>query len=295
MSINVTAKLFFLTYSQAGAIDSKQALLDQLNSINPNNSYICVAKELHEDGGIHYHCIVAFDKRKNVRNARFFDFCGVHPNIQAARSFNHVKAYIEKDGDYISIGTPPQPKEKISWINFASTCTREEWMELCMEQNKSFGWGEAIWKHTHPSNLATIQDGHEYGVISGQLASFTYSDWERSLVLIGPTGCGKTSWAIKNCLKPSIIISHLDRLKDFDPDVHKSIIFDDMLFSHLPQQAQIHLVDWFVPRDIHCRYRVCHIPAKTPKIFTANERVFVDHPAVNRRIKIINILTLYTA
>lgn len=110
-------------------------------------------------------------------------------------------------------------------------------------------------------------------------------------MLVGPTGCGKTVWALRFSPKPSLLVRHIDRLRDFDKEIHKSIIFDDMVFKHIPVQGQIHLVDNYLPADIHCRYTTALIPAGTAKIFTCNERPFEDHPAINRRIRYYSINT----
>jgi hypothetical protein len=84
--------------------------------------------------------------------------------------------------------------------------------------------------------------------------------------------------------KPALLVSHIDRLKSFSPTIHKSIIFDDMNFKRLHREAQIHITDTNDARDIHIRYGIVHIPAKTPKIFTGNYLMFNDDPAILRRI-----------
>lgn len=152
---------------------------------------------------------------------------------------------------------------------------------------------EAIWQHCHASRPSTIYDTDEiHGTMVECLTQFNWQDdGFKSLLLIGPPGCGKTTWAKKHAKKPALFVSHLDRLKDFDPDFHKSIIFDDTDFKHLPRTAQIHLVDRENPRDIHIRYRVAHIPKGIQKIFTANMKPFIEDPAIIRRCiaRVINL------
>lgn len=284
MPFNVNAKVFFLTYPQAHSIQGKESLLELLLDKRDGVRYACVAKELHEDGSPHYHAVIAYDRRYNCKNERFFDVAGCHPNIQSARSFDAVRQYIEKDGDFVVHGELPAEKQSLSARCAAST--RTEWEKYCVSASIPFAYCESFWQREHPVDVYTINEGHDYGAIGPQLDGFAYDDYERALVLIGPTGCGKTSWAIKNAPKPAILVSHIDRLRDYDPNKHKSIIFDDMVFKHMPVQAQIHLVDYHLPRDIHCRYRTAVIPARTPKIFTCNERPFENHAAINRRVRV---------
>lgn len=288
MVFDINAKTFFLTYPQADRVQGKEQLLDYLVNKRDGVLYACVAKELHEDGATHYHAVISYGRRYHCTNERYFDYEGCHPNVQAARTFEAVRKYIEKDGDFVAFGELPAPKRSISEV--CATSTRVEWEEYCVKNSIAYAYCESFWNREHPkTDTFTILDGHGYGPIGPQLDGFEYATYERALVLVGPTGCGKTSWAIKNSPKPAIMISHLDRLRDYDPDKHKCIIFDDMVFKHVPVQAQIHLVDYHCPRDIHCRYRTACIPAGTAKIFTCNERPFEQHPAINRRIRLYEI------
>lgn len=104
------------------------------------------------------------------------------------------------------------------------------------------------------------------------------------LVLRGPTGCGKTTWAKRNMPIPILFVSHIDTLKKFRTGFHKSIIFDDIDVKHYPRTGQIHLVDFENPRDIHCRHSTAHIPAGIYKCFTCNEWPLIEDEAINRRI-----------
>jgi len=114
----------------------------------------------------------------------------------------------------------------------------------------------------------------------------------RSTVVIGPPGCGKTTWAKMFCPKPSLFVRHLDSLSELQP-YHQSIIFDDLDFRHLPPPTQKFLVDVTDVAEIHIRYRVARIPPGLTRIITANEYPFITEgvhaDAVRRRIDCIFI------
>lgn len=103
MPFRLQCRKAFMTYSRADAIEDKQLLFDHLITLNHVVSVI-VAKELHQDGGTHYHCVVAFDRKVDIRDERYFDFEGVHPNIQTVRRIKDVLAYVTKGGDYVCLG-----------------------------------------------------------------------------------------------------------------------------------------------------------------------------------------------
>lgn len=91
----------------------------------------------------------------------------------------------------------------------------------------------------------------------------------KSVILWGKAGCGKTCFA-RAILPKALFVSHMDDLLKYDEGEHDGIIFDDMSFTHMPREAQIHIVDCEQPRSIHCRYQVANIPSGTKKIFTTN-------------------------
>nr|WLD18032.1 Rep [Chilli leaf curl virus] len=106
----IYAKNYFLTYPQC-SLTKEQALSQLKNLSTPTNKlFIRVSRELHENGEPHLHVLIQFEGKFKCQNNRFFDLVSptrpahFHPNIQGAKSSSDVKAYIEKDGDYIDFG-----------------------------------------------------------------------------------------------------------------------------------------------------------------------------------------------
>lgn len=103
MPFRFAAKHAVLTYAQANGIESKEALLEFLLSLG-DACKVLVAKELHEDGGTHYHACVEFGTKFQSRDVACFDFMGCHPNISSPRSLKAWLLYCVKDGDYVNQG-----------------------------------------------------------------------------------------------------------------------------------------------------------------------------------------------
>jgi len=76
-------------------------------------------------------------------------------------------------------------------------------------------------------------------------------------------------WASHQFERP-LICRGIDRLKDFDPELHDGIVFDDVCFLTSAREQLIYLCDWDLDADIKCRYNDACIPAGTRKIFTSN-------------------------
>ena len=112
-------------------------------------------------------------------------------------------------------------------------------------------------------------------------------DWETSLMIVGASGIGKTTWACTLFDNP-LLISHIDELRAFDAGFHGGIIFDDMSFEHIPRTAQIHLLDVDFQRAIHVRYGTVMLPKNTKKIFTTNtiHMFTINDPAIARRLTV---------
>lgn len=95
-------KTFLLTYAQAERIETKEALHEWLLSYFPGKLITC--REVHQDGGVHYHAVIQFNTRQDFRDERRFDFQGHHPNIVVVRAPTRAVDYVAKDGDYINMG-----------------------------------------------------------------------------------------------------------------------------------------------------------------------------------------------
>lgn len=280
------SKTFFLTYPRYNAEHSH--VLSFLQSIKPVE-WARVATENHKDGGRHMHVLVRFTCRVKCSNARIFDMEGHHPNFQSARSVKNVLEYIAKEGNFTDFGNLPGTTSKYDEVySAAQSGDREAFDRVCLAARLSFQWAEHIWRQK-ATDTDTIREAGN-GIECMQLQQLQYNGG--STLLIGPSGCGKSSWAKRVCPKPALWVRHIDILRKFRPGFHQSIIFDDMDFKHLPRSTQIYIADQDDIAQIHCRYGVATIPARTQKIFTANTMPFEEDEAIRRRLQIINIISL---
>ncbi|KAL6536698.1 hypothetical protein OROMI_026279 [Orobanche minor] len=76
----ISAKNIFITYPHC-PLPKEVALRQTLEFLFPVSPlYIRVAREQHQDGIYHLHCLVQFEGRFQTQNVRFFDLSS-HPNF----------------------------------------------------------------------------------------------------------------------------------------------------------------------------------------------------------------------
>lgn len=280
-------KQFSLTYSQANVITNKEELYQHLLK-EKHLEYLCVAEELHQDGGRHYHAHIIYSRRKDIKNSRYYDFKQIHPNIQITDKPTSWNNYIKEDKNFVE-NTAYSEQEEFDLFDSARRLDYEDYIRQCVENRIQPTYATLAWNYTHTVDTTIDEQDEILGSVSHELNWFIAPIANKTTVIVGPSGIGKTVYAKRKATKPCLFVSHMDDLKAFKPGHHKSILFDDMCFTHLPVTGQIHLVDIFEPRSIHVRYGTVKIPAGVEKWVTCNRFPFEDHPAIARRINKIDL------
>lgn len=299
-----SAKRAFLTYSDVCEEITKESIYYDIDSRYPLKLF-ALGEEIHPStGGRHIHAVLEFRHKVNSVDVTCFDIADSqhqhHPNIQTikrgAAHWERVLEYVTKDD--------PNP--------LANCELKPAWGEI-FDQSSTGDEFLGLVKRHYPRDYALNLQRLEY-VARRSFRTFGINTIEQysvdfpitwppelllqmplpraSTVVVGPPGCGKTTWAKTYAMKPCLFVRHLDSLGELQSH-HASIIFDDLDFKHLPVATQKYLVDQTDIAEIHCRYKVAKIPAFMQKIFTCNEYCFIDEgihgEAVRRRVTLINI------
>lgn len=280
-----------LTYSQCDL--TKEYVRDTLVSICGDRiKRMVIGQETHADGNLHIHVAIKFTKKVNIRRADFFDIGEFHPNIASRHTYAGAETYVRKeDREPLEHGVAATQLEERLRDVCATYTDRIDWLEYCHDHKVQSWIGNELWTLTHPKRENTIIEWDQLGTIVRELSDFRKP--HGNVLIIGPSGCGKSTWAKRESDKPALWVTHMDDLKNFDERYHKSIIFDDMDFKHLPGTSQIHIVDIENRRSIHVRYGVAQIPPGISKIFTCNSYPFTEEgeqaEAIKRRIRTIRL------
>lgn len=96
------SKYLFLTFPKVQKEYTLQEIIQKIKTREKHIVYILACIEKHQDGSIHYHIFIHYSQRKNVTNARYFDYIfDTHGDYQKARNIKYSINYIKKHGKYI--------------------------------------------------------------------------------------------------------------------------------------------------------------------------------------------------
>lgn len=209
-----------------------------------------IAMEHHEAtaedpvGGIHYHCYVGLNKKLRARNARLFDVEDVmgaiyHPFIDKVRGFKNMVRYITKEDenpianfDYTDKDEQPDFK-LILEKDFKNAI---EFLDFMINTYPKYSFGKYVqlkalaYDRYEPLVKEYIPKYTVFNNVPFQakcwVDNYLNGDFDRplSLILIGETRTGKTSWA--RSLGRHMYFNGAFNLDLWDPQA-KYAIFDD--------------------------------------------------------------------
>ncbi|AIF34808.2 replication-associated protein [Sewage-associated circular DNA virus-2] len=220
------AKQFFLTYPRCDL--DLQLLLDGLTTaLAPRLFRHKIVQERHGDEGLHVHAIIVCAERIDTSNPRFFDVAGFHPNIQTVRNLRQAYTYLDKE-PVQALCNLDEPIPKMSWgellekatdaVEFMNLMKKYHPRDYILSFTRLLDFAEVHF--TEPPPLYETPEGYSF---------LTYRP--KSLVLIGPSRTGKTTWA--RSLGRHVYWNSLVNLDVWSP-LADYIIFDDVDIDFLP-------------------------------------------------------------
>lgn len=252
----------------------------------------------HENGHTdmqyeHTHVFIRTKEKIKTKSQTFFDLLGpgpndrIHPNIKPVASVTHernILKYHHKEG--IKCVQEPHYVENISEVT-RRLFNENDLFEVAEKLNiqvRTIGDAKALMDSTRKRPAAEI---------TYTLDQFKHKIPHIETVFVhGKAGTGKTQWAKAHFTSP-LLVGTIDTLKQFNPEIHDGIVFDDMTFKHWPRESIIQLLDWDEDRDVHCRFQNAFIPKHTKKIFCSNKDLnetfgpYEFDQAITRRINAI--------
>lgn len=138
-AFRINNRRILLTYAQVGLDFDWEGVVRLLHELGFHSR---IARELHADGGIHYHVYADHGTAYSTRNARVFDHGGSHPNIAPVRSRpDTVYDYVGKDGDIVHDDIPERPgpdnggnakgRRHDVWTTILASPDKDSFFEAC--------------------------------------------------------------------------------------------------------------------------------------------------------------------
>lgn len=261
---------FFVTYPQSGTLTKQEVLAFFQNKFGARIRFITIAKEAHQDGTPHIHVNLGLTNKYDCSNARAFDIGNYHPNIQPTRNVHDAEDYLRKDDEPLTVGDIPvanTPATQTDWAEvllypesydptniqvITNSNNQDEFLTNALAAEplvviKSFSNFQsfATWKYR--ATTEPYSSGYELGDYRiDALTECGFMDWysesfcaprperPKSLVLVGPTRCGKTE-LVRSLGHHMYFNGHVNFRNDWD-DSAGYIIFDDFEFDFLPNK-----------------------------------------------------------
>jgi hypothetical protein len=271
--IDITSSEWFITYSQANNIDHNDIFATFWSKGDGRIILgLIITEEEHQDGGKHYHCLVAYNKEIRVRSQTFWNITNHphNPNFQKLQNPKAAWTYVTKDnkilvseGIYTNCPEEGTKEGKQSqhqqWQSiFERATTTEGILDEVRRIDPKYYLGfrdriEANAKaHFNEKPKPYISNfGNNWSIPEALKiylsTEFTKTDRPKSLVLVGPSRIGKTEWA--RSLGPHIYMNGLFNLDDWNNEANYLIIDDIELQFLQPKKALFFAQKTFVTTD----------------------------------------------
>lgn len=263
----ISARKIYLTYSQVDEKLSPQHILEQIKhkTMKPLFDYV-IAKECHQDGNLHFHVLLLFQKKVNFTNAKVLDIEFqekiYHGNYQAVRSLEHVLYYICKNDQYISniynlvdgrllsltemlIKDVHKLGKEKALIKHAREFPNKALSNLSLVSvNSYFKQLEQLNNSVQVDHVETpfkLEDFH----LSEELKEWIDNPAGRTLLLVGNSGVGKSSLIYAFVTAKDLKLLIVNQREDFSRlnDVHDTIFMDDACVQGMTEAQLLAFVD----------------------------------------------------
>lgn len=317
-AFRIYAKKLYLTYSQVHEDMTSEDVISQLKAKErlPSFDYL-ISRELHQDGGIHFHVLITSQAKFNIKNAGILDITfkddNFHGNYQPVKNLPKVVDYICKEGDYV---TSFKNIIDAKLLTLKQTIMRladaegisQTLLNLCQDHtDKAFNSLGLINAEKFLEKKSLLQEELN---VENVVTPFKWNDFMlpeklkawvdnpvKTLVLTGPSGVGKTQFVFALCkdkgLRP-LFVNHKQGLARLKPH-HDTIVFDDFDLGSVSEADLLSLLSTDVVKNHRVLYKEVRKKSNLIQIVTLNTqdlRTIVDYFGQKRFLRRIDFVQL---
>lgn len=276
-TFRIYAKKLLLTYSQVNPEMTHEHLLEQLKHKLPfDDIQYVIAREQHQDGGIHYHVILAHFDKFQIRHSNQLDIQfenqTFHGSYTSIRRLHSAVSYACKENHYItnfenlSNGRLLTAKEFIiqevknkgieqALIDYYDRAPNQAIAGLSIQAlNKHF---KEIERLKLTLQLETVETPFTLDSfkVQPELAEWMNKP-NKTLVLVGSSGIGKTQFCkayVKHNKLKTLMISHKEDFRRLNTS-YDAIIIDDANIHELEETQLLSIIDNQADKTIRVLY-----------------------------------------
>ena len=96
------SRKIFLTYPQVEKEESKEELIEKIVKREKIKGlkHVVGAKEEHKEGVLHYHFVLSYEKKQDIRDPNYYDYvAGKHGEYKTVRDMTKAIKYVQKGGE----------------------------------------------------------------------------------------------------------------------------------------------------------------------------------------------------
>lgn len=263
---------------------------------------------VHENGDVdeqdpmpyaHTHVAFMLAKKMDSTDCRLLDVGDIHPHVKNRTSIKWIQYLFEmyhkghkvkKDGkkyfiDPVKIWQSEVPQ---TWTSgrllldaVAAAPSAMDAFEIAEVSVKSIGDVLSVRRECQRKR----KHKHEWDEDCDK-KRFKTIEWDKkkAFVLLGPSQCGKTSWAAAQFENP-VMVGELNELRGMSWEGVDGIVFDEADFANFKRKTQIFMLDMKYTRTIKVADYTITIPKGMPRIFCNNQRCFSELTEINNRFE----------
>ena len=281
-TFRISAKRIMLTYSQVNTEMSPEDVLEQLkNKPSLGRFNYLIAKELHDDGGVHFHVVLINYTKFSIRSETLLDLeyqgTTYHGHYKPVKYYARAIEYVCKHNQYITDiehlidGRICDERQLLflearrvgvdkALVNYTINNPKKAFPSTSVSSLKKNFKDVQEMENNLRDDLLTTPFKPENFNLQGALKEWNDNPdmhKNKALLLVGESGIGKTSYAKVFCashgLKP-LFVNHREGFKRINSS-YDAVIIDDANLSQFEDTQILALLDNSAPKTLRVMYQ----------------------------------------